>query len=156
VSRALPEREEYLDSEKFEIKRWNRDREGNIKEIIRRVNAIRRENAALQSTFNLSFLSIHDENLLAYAKAVADRSNLLLIVVNLDPYQSHEGTLELPLEQWGINEKMPFVAHELLSEARHIWQGRTRNIRLDPGECPAAIFRLHHRLHREQDFDYFM
>jgi starch synthase (maltosyl-transferring) len=156
VNRAAPEREEYLDSEKFEIKRWNRDREGNIKEIIRRMNVIRRENAALRSTFNLSFLSIDDENLLAYAKAVPDRSNLLLIVVNLDPYQSHAGTLELPLDRWGISEKMPFMAHELLSEARHIWQGKTRNIRLDPESSPAAIFRLYHRLHREQDFDYFM
>jgi starch synthase (maltosyl-transferring) len=156
VNRALAGREEYLDSEKYEIKNWDRNREGNIKELICRVNRIRRENPALQSTYTLSFLPIDDENLLAYAKTLEDHSNLLVIVVNLDPYQSHSGTLTLPLEEWGVTVKLPFMAHELLGDTRHIWQGTSRNVRLDPEAYPVAIFRLHHRLHREQDFDYFM
>jgi starch synthase (maltosyl-transferring) len=156
VSRSLPEREEYLDSEKYEIKSWDRKSPGNIRELIRKVNGIRRENPALQSTYTLSFLGIDNENLLAYAKTTADGSNILVIVVNLDPYQRHSGTLTLPLQEWKIEAKLPFMAHELLSDTRRIWQGSTRNLTLDPGQSPAAIFRLHHRLHREQDFDYFM
>jgi starch synthase (maltosyl-transferring) len=156
VSQALPEREEYLDSEKFEIKRWDRKREGSIRESIGKINRIRRENPALQSTYTLSFLEIDDENLLAYAKVSEDRANILVIAVNLDPYQSHSGTLILPLEKWEISVKLPFMAHELLTDTRHIWHGPARNLNLDPAPSPAAIFRLHHRLHREQDFDYFM
>jgi starch synthase (maltosyl-transferring) len=156
VGRALPEREEYLDSEKYEIKRWDRKGPGNIREFIRKINFIRRENPALQSTFNLSFLPIDNENLLAYAKSVADGSNILVIVVNLDPYQSHSGTVTLPLQEWKIAVRLPFMAQELLADTRHIWQGPTRKLTLDPDRCPAVIYRLHHRLHREQDFDYFM
>jgi len=156
VNSALPEREEYLDAEKYEIKRWDRNRRGNIREVLRKVNRIRRENPALQSTYTLSFLPIDNENLLAYAKTTEDRSNLLVIVVNLDPYQSHSGELTMPLEEWKISAKLPFMAHELLADTRHIWQGPTRKLTLDPAQSPAAIFRLHHRLHREQDFDYFM
>jgi starch synthase (maltosyl-transferring) len=155
VNRGLADREEYLDSEKFEIKNWNRNREGNIKEIIRRLNSIRRENPALQSTYTLSFLPIDNENLLAYAKTLEDLSNMLIIVVNLDPYQSHTGTVTLPLQEWKLSATLPFMAHELLGDTRQIWQGKTRNLTLDPGRSPAAIFRLHRRLHREQDFDYF-
>jgi starch synthase (maltosyl-transferring) len=156
VNRALPEREEYLDSEKYEIKSWDRKREGNIREVLVKINRIRRENPALHSTYTLSFLGIDDENLLAYAKVSEDRANILVIAVNLDPYQTHSGTLTMPLEQWAISGKLPFMAHELLADTRHIWQGPTRNLTLDPARTPAAIFRLHHRLHREQDFDYFM
>jgi len=156
VNRALAGREEYLDSEKFEIKRWDRKRQGNIREIIGKLNAIRRENPALHSTYTLRFLQIDNENLLAYAKTREEASNILVIVVNLDPYQAHTATVTLPLEEWSIAAKLPFMAHELLAGTRHIWQGPTRTVTLDPAESPAVIYRLHHRLHREQDFDYFM
>ncbi len=156
VHHGLPGREEYLDAEKYEIKHWDRDREGNIKELIARINRIRKDNEALQKTWNLSFLDIDNQSLLAYTKTNPDGSNLIAVVVNLDPYQPQSGTLELPLEQWDIAANRPFQAHELLADSRHIWQGPTRTITLDPDRLPAAIFRIHRRLHREQDFDYYM
>jgi starch synthase (maltosyl-transferring) len=156
VARGLPDREEYAGSEKYELKVWNREREGNIRELLRRVNRIRRDNPALRSPWNLRFLDIDNDAMLAYLKATEDLENILVVVVNLDPYQTQTGRLRLPLGQLGIHELRPFLAHELLQENREIWYGPSRNISVDPATLPARVFRLHRRLRREQDFDYYL
>jgi starch synthase (maltosyl-transferring) len=156
VNRALAGGEEYADSEKYELRSWDRNREGNIKDMIRQINRIRRDNQALHSTWNLRLCRIENDSLLAYIKADEELSNVVLVVVNLDPYQPQAGVLHLPLEELRIRTDRPFLAQELLSGNRHIWQGVTRTINLDPEVSPAAIYRLHPRLRREQDYDYFM
>ena len=156
VAAGLPDREEYGDSEKYEIKAWDRTREGNIRDVIRKLNRIRRDNPALHSPWNLRFLDIDNDNLLAYLKATEDLSNILVIVVNLDPYQPQSGRLELPLAAMGVSERRPFQAHELLRDIRQVWHGPSRFITIDPESSPACVFRLYRRLHREQDFDYYL
>jgi starch synthase (maltosyl-transferring) len=156
VARGLPDREEYADSEKYELKSWDRERAGNIRDVLRRLNRIRRENPALQTPWNLRFLDIDNDNLLAYLKATAELDNILVVVVNLDPYQVQGGRLRLPLEELAIPASRPFLAHELLQESREIWYGSSRDITLDPASSPARLIRLHGRLRREQDFDYYL
>ena len=99
---AVPGKEEYLHSEKYDYKVWDWNRPGNIKELIATVNRIRRENRALQELTNLRFYRCNDDNILFYGKMTPDRSNMILIAVNLDPYDTHGTDLEVPaLGNWG-------------------------------------------------------
>ncbi|HET6371564.1 MAG TPA: alpha-1,4-glucan--maltose-1-phosphate maltosyltransferase, partial [Nitrospiria bacterium] len=101
-NRAVAGTEEYQDSEKYQIRQWNLDRPGNIKELIARVNAIRRENPALQLDRRLQFYPVDNEQLICYAKTTEDLSNVIMVVVNLDPHHPQEGRVEVPLETLGI------------------------------------------------------
>lgn len=156
VAEAPEGREEYLDSEKYEIKQWNRNARGNLGPVIERVNRIRRRNPSLQSTRNVELYPIDNEALLCYAKATADRSNVTIMIVNLDPHHRQSGWVRLPLEKLQIDPHRPFLAHDLLTDDRYIWQGETNYIELDPHVMPAHILRVQKRLRREVDFDYFM
>ena len=153
---ALPEREEYLDSEKYEIRRWDWSDPRNLRDLAARLNRIRRENPALQSTWNLRFCECDNDNLIAYLKVGDSGRNLLLTVVSLDPFNAQEGRLRLPLAELGIAPGHPFLADELLGEGRNIWHSEWNPVHLDPRALPAAIYRLQPRLRRENDFDYFM
>lgn len=148
--------EEYLDSEKYEIKVWNLDQPDSLQPLIKRVNAIRRENPALHSNDLLAFHETSNPQLLAYSKRTADRENLILTIVNLDPHNTQEGHTSLDLEELGISEKDTFQVHDLLTGTRYLWQGPENFVRLDPLHIPAAIYRLRRRVRSEQDFDYFM
>ena len=153
---ALPGREEYQDSEKYEIKRRDWTRAGNIVDWITRVNRIRRENPALAFDRRLRFHACDNEHLLAYSKATADLSNIVLVVVNLDPHNAHDGWVELPLEEWGLETRAGFQVHDLIGEGRYIWHGARNYLSLDPAVAPAHVFRLRRRVRSEHDFDYFM
>jgi len=148
--------EEYIDNEKYEIKHWDWDAPGNIKPVIARVNRIRHEHPALQTPWNLRFCDIENEQLLCYGKATTDRSDILLMAVNLDPFHTQSGWVKVPLAEWGIAPDQPFTVHDLLSDAKYIWQGEYNYIQLDPQKIPAHILRVHPRLKRETDFDSFM
>jgi starch synthase (maltosyl-transferring) len=148
--------EEYLDSEKYEIKQWNVDAPDSLQPLITRVNAIRRENPALQSNDLLAFHRTDNPQLLAYSKRTSDRENIILTVVNLDPHFGQEGRTALDLAELGIEDKDTFQVHDLLTGARYLWRGPENFVRLDPEQSPAAIFRLRRRVRSEQDFDYFM
>ncbi len=148
--------EEYLDSEKYEIKAWDLNRPDTLQPLIARVNAIRRENAALHSNDLLAFHGTDNPQLLAYSKRTADRENVILTVVSLDPHHAQEGRTQLDLGELGIDEKDTFQVHDLLTGARYLWRGAENFVRLDPQHVPAAIFRLRRRVRSEQDFDYFM
>jgi starch synthase (maltosyl-transferring) len=139
---AIPGTEEYLDSEKYEIKVRDWDRPGNIKAYVTRINGIRRENRALHEHRNLVFHESDDEHVLCYGKRSADGGNTVLVAVNLDPFAPHEALVRLPLADLGIGPDEPFQAHELIADARRLWKGPTQRIRLDPGTEPAAIYRL--------------
>ena len=98
ISEAVSGREEYLNSEKYEIKHWDWDAPGNLKEIIGRINRARKENAALQETNNIIFCEAEDENVIFYSKVADDLSNAILVAANLDPFHVHEATLHIPLK----------------------------------------------------------
>jgi starch synthase (maltosyl-transferring) len=156
-SRPLrPGSEEYLDSEKYQLREWDLERPDSLKEFIARLNRIRRENPALQSNEGLSFHPIDNEQLLAYSKSTEDRSDVVLVVVNLDPHHVHSGWLELPLGQLDLSPDQPYQAHDLLGGGRYLWHGSRNYVEIDPRVAPAQIFRLRRRLRTERDFDYFL
>jgi starch synthase (maltosyl-transferring) len=154
-NRAIPGTEEYLDSEKYEIKHWDWNRPGNIRDYITKLNRIRQENPALQLFTNLRFYQAENDHILFYGKMTPDHSNILLVVVNMDPYTTHEARLKMPIEEFGIGEHETYQLHELLQDYRHQVVGSDYWIRLDPQQEPAAIFALRKRVRRENDFDYF-
>jgi starch synthase (maltosyl-transferring) len=156
IHEAIPGREEYLNSEKYEIKHWDRDKSGTLQDFIARVNRIRKENAALQATFNLSFYEVDNESLLFYGKITDDLSNIILMVINLDPFHTQSGWVRVPIEEFGLDANQPYLVHDLLSDDKYIWQGERNYVELNPQVLPANIFRVRKRLKRETDFDYFV
>jgi starch synthase (maltosyl-transferring) len=156
VSEAVDGREEYLNSEKYEIKQWDRNAKGNIRPVIERINRIRRQNPALQSIRNIELYSVDNEAMLCYGKMTEDKSNIIIVVVNLDPHHRQSGWVRLPLHEMEIDPQKPFLAHDLLTDDKYIWQGEMNYLELDPRVMPGHILRVHKRLRRETDFDYFM
>jgi starch synthase (maltosyl-transferring) len=155
-NQGVPEKEEYINSEKFEIKQWDWEKPGNLKEFIARINQIRRENPALQTTWNVSFCEVDNDYLICYTKTTEDLSNILLIVVNLDPFHTQSGWVRIPLERLDIKADQPYLVYDLLSRDKYFWQAERNYVELNPQILPAHVFKVHRRLRREQDFDYFM
>jgi starch synthase (maltosyl-transferring) len=154
-SRALPEREEYLDSEKFQIRHWDWNRPNVFREFITLVNRIRRENPALHSDHRLRFYPVDNDRLLFYGKTTADLSNIILVVVNLDPHHTQSGWLRVPLQELGLSEQESYQVHDLITNAHFLWSGESNYVQIDPG-VSGHILRLRKRVRTEQDFDYFM
>ena len=152
---ALPGREEYLDSEKYQLKERDWNAPGNIKDWITRLNRIRKENRALQGYANLRFHEAENDNVLFYGKMTEARDNIILVVINLDPYQANNTHVHVPLEAMGFKPGDTYQVHDLLSDARYIWSGSRNFIALDPHTKPAHIFRVRRWISREQDFDYY-
>jgi starch synthase (maltosyl-transferring) len=148
--------EEYLDSEKYEIRSWDLEQPQSLKDFITRVNRIRRENMALQSNQGLHFHTVDNPELLCYSKATADSSNVVLVVVNLSPYHGHSGWVELQLDTLGLDPTQPAQMHDELSDARYLWHGARHYVELHPHVVPAHIFRLRRRIRTEQDFEYYL
>lgn len=149
-------KEEYLNSEKYEIKRWNWDSKDNLRPLIARVNQIRRENLAFKSNDGLRFHQTENEQLLAYSKSNADGSNQLLIVVNLDTRYTQAGFVNLALDQLNLDPTQAYQVHDLLSDARYLWQGSRNYVELNPQVMPAHIFAIRRKVRTEQDFDYYL
>ncbi|MBF0334312.1 MAG: alpha-1,4-glucan--maltose-1-phosphate maltosyltransferase, partial [Alphaproteobacteria bacterium] len=141
-NRALAGKEEYLDSEKYQHKVWDWDRPGHIKDEIAAINRIRRENPALHEFENIRFHEADDSNVLFYGKTTLDRSNMVFIAVNLDPFDTHEAVLRFPLDLMGVPAGDTFEVEELLTGARHLWRGEAHRVRLDPRVNPSAIYRV--------------
>ncbi len=148
--------EEYLNAEKYEIKRWDIERPESLKDLIARVNRIRKENPALQGDLSLRFHQVDNDHLICYSKQTEDLANLIVTVVNLDPHHIQSGRVNLSLEALGLDTTQPYQVHDLLTDARYLWHGARNYIELNPQVIPAHIFRVRHRIRREQDFDYFM
>ena len=151
-----PGKEEYLYSEKYEIKHWNLDRPDSLAPLIRRVNTARRENAALQSNDNLHFHRVDNEQLIAFTKSSADGTSQVLVVVNLDPHHPQAGFIDLPLDQLGIDPQQPYQVHDLLTDDRYLWHGSRNYVELHPQRLPAHIFAIRRRVRTEADFDYYL
>ena len=148
--------EEYLDSEKYEIRHWDIESRDSLTGFIGRVNRIRRENPALQGDWSLRFHPVDNEQLICYSKNTEDFSNIVLVVANLDPHHAHSGYLELPVSDWGLDPDRPYQVHDLLSDARYLWHGSRNFVEINPRVVPAHVFRLRRRVRTERDFDYFM
>ncbi|HET7874452.1 MAG TPA: alpha-1,4-glucan--maltose-1-phosphate maltosyltransferase [Methylomirabilota bacterium] len=151
----VPGTEEYLDSEKYEIRVRDWDHPGNIKDYLARLNRIRRENPALQAYRNLRFYPADSPHVLFYGKMTEARDNVILVAVNLDPFAAHETTLHLPLEELGIGTGETYELHELLSDGRRLCREPRQTVMLDPQDAPARIYRVGRWRRREHDFQYF-
>ncbi len=156
IAEALPGKEEYKGSEKFEIKHWDWDQAGTLKALMGRINKIRKENPALQTTWNLKFHEVDNDYILFYSKTTPDLSNIILGVVNLDPHHSQSGWVRVPVEELGIDPDRSYLVHDLISNDHYIWQGERNYVELNPAVMPAHILKIYPKAKRESDFDYFM
>ncbi|MCM0080753.1 alpha-1,4-glucan--maltose-1-phosphate maltosyltransferase [Geomonas sp. Red32] len=156
VAAAEPGSEEYQDAEKYEIRLWDREAPGNLKEFIARLNRIRRDNDPLQVTANVEFYPTGNGSVLYFGKLAADGKNTVLVVVNLDPFKSQQVSIRLPLHYFGVQPGQSYLVDDLLNEERFIWQGEENLIELDPQKAPARIFRIRTWQRRESNFDYYL
>jgi starch synthase (maltosyl-transferring) len=138
----VPGKEEYLDSEKYEIKAWDYDRPGNIRAHVTRLNRIRRENPALWDFRNILFLAASNDSILAYARLTPAKDNCVFVLANLDPRNRQECTYEVPLWEWGLPDHASIEVEDLLNGGRFTLYGKTHRIALDPAERPVVLWRL--------------
>ena len=148
---AIPGKEEYINSEKYQHKVWDWERKGHIKPFLRALNKIRKENLALQLYKNLEFVETNNNQVLAYTKITPDLTNIILVVVNLDPYHTQESSVIVPHERFGIGEQENYTVTDLLSGFTFIWKGHSNYVKLNPHIEPAHIFRINKWKHYEQD-----
>ncbi len=140
---ALPGREEYYDSEKYQFKGRDWNAPGNIKEHLTLLNRIRHENRALHLYNNLRFLPSDNDQILWYMKTTPAMDNIVLVAVNVDPYQAQSGHVEVPFEEFGYLERgESYTVRDLLTGERFDWRGRRNYVSLDPHARPAHVFRI--------------
>ena len=140
LNEAYPGKEEYTRSEKYEIKHWDWFKPTRIKEVITLLNKIRKENEALQTTWNIDFCETDNEKIICYSKIA--KENKLLIIINLDPLNSQSGWIKVPLVQLGIENNEQFSVVDVLTETRYVWENEWNYVALHPTQIPAHIFRL--------------
>jgi starch synthase (maltosyl-transferring) len=135
-----PGSEEYLDSEKYEVKRWELERADSLRELIARLNRVRQDNPALQRDWSLRFHAIDNPQLLVYSKK--EEENLIVVAVNLDFQHPQSGFVELDLPALGLAPHETFDVHDLLSGGRYTWNGSRNYIELNPHQLPAHLFKV--------------
>ena len=135
--------EEYLNSEKYEIRVWDTNNPNSLKELITHVNGIRKTSPALHGDWSLRFHPVDNEQLIAYSKMSDDFSDMILVVVNLDPRNRQAGWVSVALKELRLGENQAYQVHDLLTDARYVWHGSRNFVQLDPSILPAHIFRVH-------------
>lgn len=148
--------EEYLDSEKYEIRDWDLDSPDSLKHFIAQVNRIRNQNIVLQSDSNLRFYPIDNDAIICYGKHSDDLSEIIVVTLNLDPNWSQSGWLELPIDEFGLSPERPYQVHDLMDGKRYLWNGHRNFVQLDPSTLPAHIFRIRRFQRSERNFDYYL
>jgi starch synthase (maltosyl-transferring) len=151
-----PGTEEYLDSEKYQLRSWDLGRADSLAGFIGRLNGVRRDNPALQRDSGLEFFDVDNDDMICYAKIDAASENAILVVVNLDPHHTQSGWVTLDLEALGVDTARPYQVHDVLTGARFLWSGARNYVQLDPARAPAHVFRVRRRVRTERDFDYFL
>ncbi len=139
---AMPGKEEYLDSEKYEIRLRDWNMPGNIVADITLLNRLRRAHPALQTHLNTRFLVAHDDAVLYYAKPSPDGTDMILVMVSLDPHQPRACDFEVPLWEFGIGDDGSIGVEDIASGDRFRWHGKIQHIRLDPQDSPYRIWRI--------------
>ena len=137
-----PGSEEYLNSEKYQIREWDLDSPYTIKDLIRRVNCIRRNHIALQSNQSLKFHPTSNEQIICYSKQTQDFRDVMLMVVNLDPYNPQSGWVSLPLAAMGLDPYQPYQVYDLLANTQYTWSGEHNYVEIHPYVSPGHIFVL--------------
>ncbi|MGH9781399.1 MAG: alpha-1,4-glucan--maltose-1-phosphate maltosyltransferase, partial [Candidatus Acidiferrales bacterium] len=151
-----PGSEEYMNSEKYELKHRDLGSRANLKDLISRINRIRKENGALQQNRTLRFHETDNPSLICYSKTADDSSNAIVVVVNLDPLHTQSGWIQLDLNSLGLDANHAFQAHDLLGDGRYLWQGPRNYVELVPESLPAHILSLRRWVRTERDFDYYL
>jgi len=141
-ARPLPGREEYLDSEKYQLRVWPDRAPGDIVDEITQLNLIRRTNPALHDHLGIAFHEADNDQVLWFRKRSADGTNVLLVAVSLDPFAAQEANVELPLWEWTLPDDATLEAEELMRGNQLKWRGKTQRIRLDT-DLPFGIWRVH-------------
>lgn len=139
---AIPGKEEYLDSEKYEIRPRDWHAPGNIIAEITRLNLIRRSHRALQSHLGLTFYNAFNDNILYFGKRVPGSREIILVAVNLDPFSAQSAAVEVPLWEFGLADDATVEVGDLMRGHRFRWHGKTQTIHLDPSDTPFSIWRL--------------
>jgi len=139
---AIPGKEEYLDSEKYEIRPRDFTAPGNIVAEIAQLNRIRRQNRALQTHLGVAFFNCWNDNILYFAKRTPERDNYILVAISLDPHNVQEASFELPLWELGLDDDADTLGEDLMNGHRWTWHGKTQWMRIDPGYQPFGIWRI--------------
>ncbi|OGS45647.1 MAG: hypothetical protein A2539_07170 [Elusimicrobia bacterium RIFOXYD2_FULL_34_15] len=147
---AFPGTENYVDSEKYQYKVWDWNRPGNIKDYIVKLNEIRRQNPALQYYDNLKILNSNNDNILCYGKKLD--GNIILIAANLNPHETQEARMTIPLEDFGIPSDADYAAEELITGKSYLWHGRENYIRLEPHKEPVYIFKISSNIQTKRSY----
>jgi starch synthase (maltosyl-transferring) len=152
---VAPGSEEYLDSEKYQIRTPDLDNPDSLAKLIAQVNRIRRENLALHSDWSLRFHPSDNDQVIVYSKMTDDLLNIIVVVVNLDPDRTQASWVDLPLDAFHLDPRQPYQVHDLLTDTPYVWRGPRNWVQLDPQRLPAHIFCIRRRVRTEDGIDYF-
>ncbi|MGN8346213.1 alpha-1,4-glucan--maltose-1-phosphate maltosyltransferase [Pseudomonas sp. SMV71] len=141
-SAPVPGKEEYLDSEKYEIRPRDFTAPGNIIAEIAQLNRIRRQNPALHTHLGLKIYNAWNDNILFFGKRTPDGSNFILVAVSLDPHHPQEANFELPLWEMGLPDDAQTQGEDLMNGHRWTWYGKYQFMRIDPAYQPFGIWRI--------------
>lgn len=139
----VPGKEEYFDSEKYQLRQRDYHAPGNIVGEITRLNRIRRENPALHSHLGFQAYHAFNDNILLFGKRTDDLSNFILVAVSLDPHNAQEAHFELPLWEFGLPDDASMGGEDLMNGHRWTWHGKRQWMRIEPWHLPFGIWRLH-------------
>ncbi len=153
---VAPGSEEYLDSEKYQLRTWGWESPNSLVKLIAQVNRIRRENLALHSDWSLRFHFADNDQIIVYSKMTDDLLNIIVTVVNLDPNRIQSAWVDLPLDVFHLDPRQPYQMHDLLTDTRYVWQGSRNYVELNPQRLPAHIFCIRRRVRTENGVDYFV
>ncbi len=145
--------EEYLDSEKYQIRQWDLDRPDSLAPVIAQVNRARREHPALQRMGGLVFHPTDNDMIICYSKRAGE--DVVLVVTSLDPHHTQSGWVTLDLAALGVDPEARFAVNDVLTDRRYQWDGRHNFVELDPKGIPAHVFTIRGQGRTEEGFDYF-
>ena len=135
--------EEYLDSEKYQIRVWNINNPNSLRDLITHVNRIRRGSPPLQRNTGLKFHPVDNAQMIAYSKVCDDPADMIFVVVNLDPHNRQAGWVTVDVDALRLGTEESYQVHDLLTDARYVWHGSRNFVELNPTVLPAHIFRVH-------------
>lgn len=135
-------KEEYYNSEKYEIRHYDWKRTNRLTDIMSLLNKIRKENTALQSTWNLQFCPIENSQIIAYLKTTDNLSNIIMVVVNLDSNNTQHGYVQLPKAKLNLTDKINIKLHDLITDEHFTWTQEWNYVHLNPNKMPFHLFKI--------------
>ena len=148
--------EEYLDSEKYQLRHWDLKRADSLRGFITRINRIRQEHPALQHNRGIAFHKVDNPEIICFSKRSPSDNEVILVAANLDPHHGQSGWVTLDHREIGLEEASSFQVHDLLTDARYLWHGGRNYVELSPASSPVHIFVIRRYVRTEHDFDYYM